>query len=76
MKDANQLILVAKLLSLYPSEKQHEVELLLLPGRLNNKKASVFSIDGDNVVSPEEFAKMTFHQKIDELREIVLLMGV
>jgi hypothetical protein len=67
---------VAKLLASYPSDQKYEAELLLLPGRLNNKKASVFSIDGDNVVSPEEFTKMPFHQKIDELREIILLMGV
>ena len=73
---ANQTIIVAELLGVYPSDNHHEVELLLLPGRLNNKKASLFSVDGHNVISTEKFAKLSFHEKVDELRELILLMGV
>jgi hypothetical protein len=68
--------IVAELLKAYPSEELHEIELLLLPGRLNNKKASLFSIDGHNVISTDKFEKLAFHEKVDELREVILLMGV
>lgn len=68
--------IVAELLKAYPSDKLHKIELLLLPGRLNNKKASLFSIDGHNVISTDKFEKLAFHEKVDELRELILLMGV
>jgi hypothetical protein len=46
--------IVAELLRAYPSDEHHEIEILLLPGRLNNKKASLFSIDGHNVISTDK----------------------
>ena len=51
-------------------------EMLLVPGRLNNKKNHLFGVDGHNVISTDKFAKMSLHQKVDELRELVLLIKV
>ena len=67
---------MAQLLRAYPSDSLYQIELLLLPGRLNNKKSALFSIDGNNVISTEKFTDMPFHEKVDELREVILLMGV
>jgi hypothetical protein len=67
---------VKHLLSVYPGFEDHKTEMLLLPGRLNNKKAQLFGLDGHNVISTEEFSDMPFHQRIEELRELVLLIEV
>ncbi|KAF1922934.1 uncharacterized protein M421DRAFT_10163 [Didymella exigua CBS 183.55] len=65
---------MANLLAVFPGKERHEGEMLLLPGRLNNKKASLFSVKEYNVVSPVDFPNYSLHRKIDELREIILLI--
>lgn len=72
----HRLIFAVKyLLSEFPS-KTNPTEFLLLPGRLNVKKAALFGVKPKNVVALEKFRKMPLHQQIDELREVVLLTAV
>jgi hypothetical protein len=68
--------LVRYLLSEFPGAEQYGGEMLLFPGRLNNKKNQLFGIDGNNVISTDKFEKMSLHQRIDELRELILLIEV
>ncbi|KAH6620568.1 hypothetical protein C7974DRAFT_474255 [Boeremia exigua] len=63
------------LLSEFPGETKYLKEMLLLPGRLNNKKSQLFGIKGHNVIALRKFTSMPLHQKIDELREVVLLIA-
>ncbi|KZM27970.1 hypothetical protein ST47_g882 [Ascochyta rabiei] len=65
---------VTNLLSVFPGGEFHKGEMLLLPGRLNNKKAPLFSVREHNVMSPVDFPNYSLHRKIHELREIVLLI--
>jgi hypothetical protein len=63
----------------FPGDNEYAKELLLLPGRLNKKKSFLFSTKkkvGLNVIAVEKFGKMPFHQRINELREVVLLIDV
>jgi len=73
---ADDTTIVSQLLYTFPGWEAHQEEMLLLPGLLNNKKASLFSVKGYNVVSPVEFPDFPLHRKIDELREIILLIEV
>lgn len=73
---AEDSTIVTQLLKTFPGGQAHQEEMLLLPGRLNNKKASLFSVKGYNVVSSVEFPDFPLHRKIDELREIILLIEV
>ncbi|KAJ4343362.1 hypothetical protein N0V95_006696 [Ascochyta clinopodiicola] len=63
------------LLSEFPGEDKYANEMLLLPGRLNNKKNQLFGIKGHNVIALKKFSSMPLHQKLDELREVVLLIA-
>jgi hypothetical protein len=66
---------VTYLLSESPG-KTYPTEFLFLPGRLNVKKSALFSVKPKNVIGLEKFKKMPLHQRIDELREVVLLTAV
>jgi hypothetical protein len=67
---------VTHLLSVYPGIDQHQAELFILPGRLNNMKNQLFSVRGLNVISKTRFVAASLHQKVNELREAILLIKV
>jgi hypothetical protein len=77
-RSANHALIavVTYFLSVYPGGEQHQKELLLLPGRLNVMKSQLFSVLGRNVLSTTKFSKKSFHQRVDDLWEVILLINV
>lgn len=64
------------LLSFHPGDNEFKNELFILPGRLNNMKNQLFSVRGSSVLSMQRFKGASFDQKVDELREAILLIKV
>jgi hypothetical protein len=79
MTDLALITVVTYLLSVYPGEKEHTSELLLLPGRLNRLKSLLFNVDAKNVLAVgtgKNPKPKPFHQRVDEMWEVVLLVDV
>jgi hypothetical protein len=65
------------LLQVYPGKTgPYTKEMTLLPGRLNGKKERLFSGNGKNIIAPDKWKKAAFDEKINELRECILLIQV
>lgn len=66
------------LLEVFPGMNEHLAEFTLLPQRLNTKKQALFSSfpGGKDVIAANKFDRYSFHAKIDELRDLVLLQKV
>ncbi|KAJ4370344.1 hypothetical protein N0V86_009081 [Didymella sp. IMI 355093] len=65
------------LLQVYPGKAgPYTKEMTLLPGRLNGKKERLFSGNGKNIIAPDKWKKAAYDEKINELRECILLVQV
>jgi hypothetical protein len=69
-------MIVTHLLSVYPGDNEFKDELFILPGRLNNMKNQLFSIRGSRVIGRARYVAAPLNQKVDELREAILLIKV
>jgi dynactin complex subunit len=69
-------MIVTHLLSVYPGDNKYKDELFILPGRLNNMKNQLFSIQGSRVIGRARYIAAPLNQKVDELREAILLIKV
>ena len=67
---------MAYLLQEYPGRTKYTKEMALLPGRLNGKKERVFSGNGKDIVAASKWKKADFDQRVNELRECILLIQV